>query len=56
LNDRLGLCRRTASVLTGPRLVHAKLGVLAATPVNGHHHFADFLVDVDDNLFDECAH
>jgi hypothetical protein len=41
-------------VFPGSRLVDAQLGMLAALPVDDEHDLTGRLVDIDDDLSDQC--
>src|SRR6266699_2619350 len=43
-------------VFPGSRLVDAQLGMLAALPVDDEHDLTGRLVDIDDDLSDQCPH
>jgi len=43
-------------VFSGSRFTDAQLGMLAAFPVDDEHDFSGRLVDIDDDLGDQCPH
>src|SRR5262245_17669498 len=50
------LLGRATPVLPGSRLTDAQLGMLAALPVDDEHDLPGRLVDIDDDLDDQCPH
>jgi hypothetical protein len=42
-------------MLARPRLTHAQLGMLAATPMDGQHHVARLVIDINDDIHDQGA-
>jgi hypothetical protein len=43
-------------VFPGSRLADAQFGMLAAIPMDDEHDFPGRIVDIDDDLGDQCPH
>jgi len=53
-HDRQSVFGRCATMFTSPWLMDAQLGVLATTPVDREHDIARIIIDIDDDLGDQC--
>jgi len=52
--DRQSVFRRCATMFTCSWLPDAQLGMLAAAPMDCEHDIARIIIDIDDNLGDQC--
>jgi len=53
-HDRQSVFGRCATMFTSPWLMDAQLGVLATTPMDREHDIARIIIDIDDDLGDQC--
>ena len=53
-HDRQRVFGRRAAMFAGPWLAYAQLGVLASTPMDREHDIARIIVDIDDDVGDQC--
>ena len=54
-HHRQGILRRGAPVFTGLRLADFKLRMLAALPMDRQHNITHRIVDINDNVGDQCT-
>jgi len=54
-HDRQRVFRRRTTMFTGSWLAHPQLGMLASSPMDREHDIADIIVDVDDDVRDQCS-
>jgi len=53
-HGRQSVFGRCATMFTSPWLMDAQLGVLATTPMDREHDIARIIIDIDDDLGDQC--
>ena len=53
-HDRQSVLRRRATMLASPWFADAQFGMLTATPMNREHDLTRLVVDVDDDVGDQC--
>ncbi len=54
-HHRQGILSGGTTVFTGPRLADLELRMLAALPMDRQHHIAHLIIDINNNVGDECT-
>ena len=54
-HDRQSVFSRRATMFAGPWLADTQFGMLAASPMDREHDVARIIVDIDDNVGDQCS-